>query len=47
VVILVSYAALREATRERERQGWQTRGGWRTREVVGGGRGERLMEILY
>jgi hypothetical protein len=28
------------------RQERQTRGSWRTREVVGGGRGERLMEIL-
>jgi hypothetical protein len=44
VVIPVSYASLREAMQERERQGRRTRGGRRTREVVGGGRGERLME---
>jgi hypothetical protein len=47
-VIPVSYAAVREAMWEREREaGEVTRGGRRTREVVGGGRGERLMEILY
>jgi hypothetical protein len=48
VVIPVSYAALREAMREREREaGQRTRGGRRTWEVVGGGRGERLMEIMF
>jgi hypothetical protein len=42
VVIPVSYAALWEATQEREAGRW-TRGGRRTWEVVGGGHGERLM----
>jgi hypothetical protein len=36
------------ATRVRERgRGRWTRGGRRTKEVVGGGHGERLVEILY
>jgi hypothetical protein len=46
VVIPVSYAALRGATRERERQGRQTRRGSAHQEVVGGGRGGRARGLV-
>jgi hypothetical protein len=47
VVIPVSYAALREATRERERKGRQTRGGRCTLEVLGEAVEEGLVEIVF
>jgi hypothetical protein len=46
VVIPVSYAALWEAMRERERQGRWTRWGWHTREVLGEAVEEGLVGIV-